>query len=232
MSTVTNIRAVAPALPEIVGYVEACTADRLLGWAWKPAEPALHVTIELRLGDEVIATSVADVLRPDLAGNGIGDGRHAYEIAIPADYRTRSAELRVYARPAGGEATPIGAPPAADSLSDQVSRMSRGVEMMLNSQRVIHRNLQAALTAGKDGEATSSVTLERIAELQSATATQLSAVEQFVVRLDEQLSKLVRGDMGNTTVGRSMPWMAACALGLASIALIVSIAGLIHSLGG
>ncbi|MEA2744071.1 MAG: hypothetical protein QOG25_2442, partial [Acetobacteraceae bacterium] len=73
MSTVTNIRAAAPALPELVGYVEAATADRILGWAWAPATPELHAAIEIRIGDTVVANTVADLPRVDLASSGIGD---------------------------------------------------------------------------------------------------------------------------------------------------------------
>ena len=227
MSSVTNIRDAAPALPDVVGYVEAATADRILGWAWAPGAPDLRAAIELRLGDTVVANTVADLLRADLASNGIGDGRHAYEIAIPPEVRDRVAELRVFARAGDGVAMPIGATPAADGLSDQVTKLLRGVDMLVNSQRLIHRNLQAALTAKPDDEPVAAV-LTRIVDVQAATAEQLSAVEQFVVRLDEHLSRL--SPIAPNTV--RFPGAAMWALGVAGTALLVSIIGLVRSLGG
>jgi hypothetical protein len=233
MTTVTNIRALAPALPEVVGYVEACTMDRLLGWAWAPASPELRTTIELRLGDAVVANCVADVMRADLASNGIGEGRHAYDIAIPTELRGRTAELRVFARSGDGEAFPIGAPPDAEGLSDQVTKLLRGVDMLLNSQRVIHRNLQTALTAksATDAEPVAAA-LGRMAELQAGTEAQMTAVECFVVRLDEHLSRLSPEQVKSPAIGKKIPTAAVWALVVASIALVVSIAGLVRALGG
>jgi hypothetical protein len=233
MSTVTNIRTMAPALPEIVGYVEAATTDRILGWAWAPASPELRVAIELRLSDEIVARTVADIPRADLASNGIGDGRHAYDIAIPQDLRSRAAELRVFARVEDGEAFPIGATPAADGLSHQVTKLLRGVDMLVNSHRVMHRNLQTALTSTQttDDEPVSAA-LTRLAELQAGTDAQLTAVEKFVVRLDEHLSRLSPADIKSPDRSRAVPRAAIWALAVSGMALIVSIAGLIRSLGG
>jgi hypothetical protein len=233
MSVVTNIRASAPPLPEVVGYVEAAATDRLLGWAWAPGTPELRATIELRLGDTVVATTLADLPRADLASNGIGDGRHAYEIAIPLELRDRAAELRVFARAADGEALQIGATPAADGLSDQVTKLLRGVDMLLNSQRMIHRHLQTALAKVAEPvvrDESAALVLARITEVQTATVEQLSAVEQFVVRLDEHLSRLapVAGKAATALFPRAAIW----ALAVSGTALVVSAIGLVRSLGG
>ena len=236
MSTVTSIRTAAPALPDVVGYVEAATGDRVLGWAWAPATPELRVSVELRLAEAVVADAVADLPRADLASNGVGDGRHAYEISIPPELRANAAELRVFVRAGGGKAMPIGAPPAAEGLSDQVAKVLRGVDALLNSQRLMHRNLQAALTAkaaraDPDDEPIANV-LTRMVEMHAGTAEQLSAVERFVVRLDEQLSKLSPGAAQITPTSARFPRVAMWALGVSGMALIVSVAGLVRSLGG
>ncbi len=234
MSTVTNIRAAAPSLPEIVGYVEAATTDRILGWAWAPATPDLRAAIELRLGDDNVANTVADLPRTDLASNGIGDGRHAFDIMIPSDVRNRAAELRVFARAGDGEAFPIGATPAADGLSDQVAKLLRGVDMLLNSQRLIHRGLQTALaggTQGKDAEPEADA-LTRMAELQAGTAAQLAAVETFVVRLDEHLARLSPADAKSPDGATRLPQPVLWAIGISGTALLISIVGLVRALGG
>jgi hypothetical protein len=234
MTTVTNIRAVPPALPEVVGYVEAVAADRLLGWAWAPVTPDLRAAIELRLGDTVVARTVADLPRADLETNGIGDGRHAYNVTIPPEYRDRTAELRVFARIGDGPAVPIGATPAADGLADQVTKVMRGMDTLLNSQRLIHRNLQAALTArpaAPDTDAeTVSATLAKMSEMQAATIEQISSVERFVMRLDEHLARLSPAATKSTAA--RIPRVAILALGVSGMALVVSVVELVRSLGG
>jgi hypothetical protein len=236
MSTVTNIRGAAPALPEIVGYVEVATADRVLGWAWAPGTPDARASIELRLGDAVVASTVADQPRPDLASNGIGDGQHAYNLAIPAELRTRAAELCVFARAGDGEAMQIRAAPAADGLAEQVTKLLRGVDMLLNSQRLIHRNLQSALTTRAnetDGdEGSPAAVLKRMAEMQAVTAEQIAGVERFVMRLDEQLSRLAPMTQKAAPAAALIPRLAIFALAVAGTALIVSIVGLVRSLAG
>jgi hypothetical protein len=233
MSMVTNIRSMAPGLPEVVGYVESATTDRILGWAWAPATPELRGAIELRLGDDVVSDTVADLPRADLASNGIGDGRHAFDLVIPQEVRGRAAELRVFVRIGDGEAFPIGATPAADGLADQVTKLLRGVDVLLNSQRLIHRNLQTALTGPRaTDEGSVAAMLTRMAELHAGTEAQLSAVERFVVRLDEHLSRLSPSDAKSPDISRRIPRAAAWALAVSGTALFVSVAGLVRSLGG
>lgn len=230
MTSVTTLRAAEPRLPEVTGYVEAATADRLVGWAWAPASPDQRVRIELRLGETIVARTVADLPRADLLANGVGDGRHAYEVAVPPEFRSRAAELRVFAQLGDKPATPIGAPPAAEELSAQVGKLMQGMDVLVNSQRVMHRNLQAALTgrtASQNGE--TEAILAKVADLQATTAEQMSVMERFVVRLDEQLAKLSDKPAQEAV---ALPKAALWALAVASVALVVSVAGLIHSLVG
>jgi hypothetical protein len=220
--------ALPPALPEVAGFVEVAASDRLLGWAWSPRDPALRVAVELRLGGEVVASAVADRLREDLASNGIGDGRHAFELAVPESCRPRAAELRLFARAGEGEAVALSAPPAADGLAEQMGRVLRGLELLTGSQRLLHRNLQAALTSRQpDGE--TAPALARLAEALAAATDQIAAVERFVVRLDERLAELGQGHAG---VARALPRAALWALAVSATALLVSVAGLVRSLGG
>ena len=229
MNASAVIQAPLPALPEITGFVEVAASDRLLGWAWSPRDPALRVTVELHLGGEIVATAPADRPREDLASNGIGDGHHAFELAVPEGCRPRAAELRVLARIGDGESVVLGAPPAPESLTEQVGRALRGLDLLIGSQRFLHRTVQAALTSrpAQQGDETAPA-LARLTEMQAATADQLAAVERFIVRLDERLAALAPGEKRS----RTMPGAALCALAVSGTALIVSVAGLIRSLGG
>ena len=210
-------------MPEIAGYVEAVTADRVLGWAWGPRQPGVRVAVELRLGSEVVAHAVADQPRADLASSGVGDGNHAFALTIPDAYRTRAAELSVLARAGDGEPVLIGTPPAAEALADQVARMLRGLDALVGSQRVLHRGLQALATQPDQA------TLAAIATAQATMAEQFSVLERFVVRLDERLLMLLPTA---SPAGRAMPPATLWALAVASLALVVGVTGLVHSLGG
>ena len=222
MGTVTQLN--TSALPEIVGYVEAVTVDRVLGWAWTPRLPDLRLSIELRLGDALVGRAVAERHRPDLVSSGIGDGKHAFEVEIPEAYQSRARELSVWARAADGEAVVIGAPPSPEPVTDQLVRVLRGVDAVLGSQRVLHRSLHAGLAGQPDAAA-----LAKLSDAQAAMAEQLTTVEQFVVRLDERLLAL---GLGARPSGRAVPPAALWAFGIAALALATSIAGLVHSLAG
>jgi hypothetical protein len=232
-----SVTQLAPAAaPEVTGYVEAATGDRLLGWAWAPRTPGIRATVELRLGDELIASAVADQPRPDLASNGVGDGRHAFALAIPDAYRTRAAELRVFARAGDGEAWPIGAPPAAEGLSEQIAKVLRGVETLIGSQRLMHRNLQVALTSGsrpmeENGQQIAAA-LARMADMQRALGEQLAMLERFVVRLDERLAAMAGEEASAPRKPTPAKAAALFALALSGTALTVAILGLARSLAG
>lgn len=68
------------------------------GWAYDERHPDRQLTVELLDGDEVVASGIADRFRRDLLDNGIGDGRHAFEIKLPmrfADGRHHVLSCRV-----------------------------------------------------------------------------------------------------------------------------------------
>ena len=214
---------VRPNSADVAGYVDAVTADRALGWAWAPKQPGVRVEIELRFGEEVVAAGRADQLRPDLAASGIGDGQHAFEVPIPAAFRDRSSELHVVARASDGKPVMLSAPRTTDGVNDQIARLARGIDMLVNSQRVMHKMMQSTLAA------TDGATLAKLADAQAAMSGQFAALERFVVRLDEQLLKL---SPSGAPAARRVTSATIWALTVASVALVVGLAGLVHSLAG
>ena len=64
------------------GHIDAASAGGLEGWVWDPAMPTARIRLELAEGGTVLATAVADTNRPGLSEAGIGDGRHAFSIAL------------------------------------------------------------------------------------------------------------------------------------------------------
>jgi hypothetical protein len=73
------------------GHLEGVEPRRLRGWAYDPEAPETPVVLVFLLNGAEIARLVADRYRPDLEKAGIGDGRHAFELDLPAGL---AADLR------------------------------------------------------------------------------------------------------------------------------------------
>ncbi len=216
------------AAPMVAGYVEAATATSVLGWAWIAGSPA-PLAVELRLGERVVAEAMADQLRDDLARSGIGEGRHAFTLAVPEAMRTRVGELRVVARTPDGGIAPLGSPPVEDGVAERLDRLHRGLELVVGSQRVMHRNLQAALL--KTGEETKpdQPGNEDLARTQAALQEQIATLELFVTRLDSQMATLA------ARIAPPAPprgFALAGAFAVSGAALVVSVWGLVHAMPG
>jgi hypothetical protein len=182
--------------PEVVGYVEATTPTQVLGWAWAPRSPDRRVTVQAMLGQTVVAEATADRDREDLRKNGIGDGRHAFELKLPDAARERASELLVVVRNGAGEPVRLGVPPPPLATGERLDRLQRAVDALINSHRVLHRNLQAVLAAPRpdtapDAPPPPSAPAAGIAELaamQEQLSKQMATLEIFAMRLDERLA--------------------------------------------
>jgi hypothetical protein len=204
---------------DIAGYVEATTATRVLGWAWSPGAPEHRVQVQVRLGDSVLVEGSADREREDLARNGIGDGRHAFELHLPASARDRLAELRVLVRAPGGEWLPLGVPAPADGTAERLDRLQRAVDALIGSQRLLHRNVQAALTAPREA-----AQAPDFAAITEHLSKQMATLELFVMRLDERMAGASSGHLPASEPRVSRGALAAFAV--ATLALAVSLWGL------
>jgi hypothetical protein len=180
--TVRTVLREAPG-PGVVGYVEALTETAALGWAWRPGLKE-RLTVELRLDAKIVAQCVADEMREDLVRGGIGDGKHAFTLPIPDEVRSRASELRVFVRD-GEAAVALDAPPAPDASADRFAQLQRSVDMLIGSQRLMHRNLQAALLQQNPSLATS---LADIGTAQAALQESIATFELFAVRLEHALA--------------------------------------------
>ena len=212
-----SARAVAPQEgtgPGVVGYVEAMTEKAALGWVWRPGLQE-RLTVELRLGAQTIAHAVADGMREDLARSGIGDGRHAFTLPIPDAVQSRASELRVFVLRDGGAAVALDAPPAPDTSADRVAQLQRGVDMLIGSQRLMHRNLQAALLQQTPSLATP---LADIAAAQAELQESIATFELFAVRLEQARAPLARRRPERVQPRRGL----AAVAGLSSLALVAS----------
>lgn len=65
------------------GRVEGTPGGVVTGWAWNPSDPEERVIVEVWVNRVPVAGGVADQHAPGLAKAGIGDGHHAFAIALP-----------------------------------------------------------------------------------------------------------------------------------------------------
>lgn len=172
--------------PDVRGLADAISQDRLYGWAFDAANPGARLKVELRLDGQTLATTTADLPRPDLAKNGIGDGCHAFEFAVTPQQMARHAGFSLVAT-AGGRSFPVamrfrqpqpqqaGAAPAAGvAVQAQVAETRRmREELTALTQRV------AALP--------DAATMRTILEQNAALAEQL---RQGLGALDQRLAAL------------------------------------------
>lgn len=73
---------VAP-LPSVAGTLDTAGCQGISGWAWDQRRPGRPVYVDVYADGQIVATVLADQLRPDLSAAGIGDGRHGFVVPIP-----------------------------------------------------------------------------------------------------------------------------------------------------
>lgn len=200
-------------LPAVQGHVEAIVDQRIHGWAWSPACPDARLRIELREHEVVLQTVIADVSRPDLAQNGVGDGAHAFVLDLDPALAARASGFDVVAIAPDGTEVALAQPPSVLRTPEDVRRL---IQQLTGSQRMLHRNLQALMLASRAREPIEGV-LERIAEAQRALDARTAELELFVTRLDDRLATLAAAEGPGAPVdhGRVLAISAASAVAAA-----------------
>lgn len=193
----------SPAAPRanIRALLDNATADRLYGWAWNAAEPDQRLAIELRIADKTVASTVADLARPDLADNGIGDGCHAFEFPLRPEWIERRGEMSAVVRCEDGGEVPVAVRIRRPDDSRVSTHLQRTVETLAAEQAALRREVAAKPGAG------------------ATVGQRLDQLEMWVARLDAKLGELAdrpkaRAKGGNG--GGLDPWQAALAAVLAS----------------
>lgn len=213
----------APA-PAVAGYVEAMTATAALGWVWTPGQAA-PLPVELRLGPEAVSHAVADGPREDLARSGIGDGRHAFSLPVPDALRNRLAELRVVARTPDGAVIPLGSPPAEDGVGERLAQLARGMDLLVGSQRVLHRNVQAALVGPSSAGSPAG---KEIADTQTALRDTIETLELSVMRLEQAIGSIA----APAARAASPHWALGGVAAMSAAALVASLWALVRAMPG
>lgn len=216
---------VAEVRPAVAGFVEAVTETAVLGWAWSPGSAA-PLPVELRLDNEVVATATADGMREDLARNGIGEGRHAFTLPVPDRLRSRLSEMRVMVQAPDGAVVPLGSPPVEDGVAERLTQVQRGIEMLVGSHRVLHRNLQAVMVERAEQKPEPAAAPAPDPAAVQALQEGLATVELFVARLEVALAGMARPQ----GAAEGPRWVLAGLAGASATALVLSIWALLRVL--
>lgn len=178
--------------PQIEGYIDAIEAGRIYGWTWDKSDPAERLTVEIRHGDRLLTRILADQPRPDLAANGIGDGKYAFIADIdPALAANVDGQLRVLAGMTGQECTIVlrkqGAP-EEPPLANIVLGEIRARDQRLQGQ------LKQLVTVANDRRGVDQTAVERLREslgkIDAAVGSidqRMEAIEIFQVRFETLL---------------------------------------------
>lgn len=89
-----------------IGRLEAVADGGAVGWAYDPRFPRQRLALEILIDGEVVAETIADLPRPSLVAEGIGDGRHSFLVKLPPRLRD-DATHTIAARLSTGEPLPV-----------------------------------------------------------------------------------------------------------------------------
>jgi len=201
---------------DVRGVIDNATSDRLYGWAWDASHPGARLKVELRLAGEVVANTIADFVRPDLARGGVGDGCHAFEFPLIPSWIERRAELTAVAFGADGSEHPIAMrirrPEEAPGSAAQIAR---AVEALGTEQD----SLRAEVAALRDRAnlLPDAVAVAAIGAAQEELTRKVEQLELWLTRLDGRLGDAALRAQGSGA-GRLDKWQAVLIAVLASAA--------------
>ncbi|TCU15978.1 hypothetical protein [Rhizobium sullae] len=176
------------------GRVDAVDMGRVFGWAFDPMAPDQRLTIRVLLDGKVIAETVADRNRPDLRRNGIGDGKHAFEIALPDPVQSRANDIVVMARNGSGSEQALRVPQpneqAAEALiAAPLAKVLDKLDLLMAAQRqlqVSQRSLQRTPEIDADKTETAGLTdvSDAVESLKVDISQRLNDLDVHLMRLD------------------------------------------------
>lgn len=206
----------APAASDVRGVIDNATTDRLYGWAWDANHPGARLKVELRLAGEVVANTIADFVRPDLARSGVGDGCHAFEFPLIPSWIERRAELTAVAFGVDGAEYPIAMrirrPEDGPAAAAQITR---AVEGLLAEQQAVRAEFAAL--RDRANALPDAASVAAIGAAQDELARKVEQLELWLTRLDGRLGDAALRAQGGGA-GRLDKWQAVLIAVLASTA--------------
>ena len=195
-------RASMPLEADIRGYLDGIEGRRQHGWAWDRNRPGERLEIFMRIDGSTVASRTADRARIDLRSNGIGDGRHAFEIDIPEGIDESVRPSIVARSPSTGIemelafSHPSDRPAAEPQLTGVMAQLHELADAQRQSQAIqraaveaLRRTVQQVETVcSSEGALGSVVAMAR--DGQGDLAQRMAESERFLVRIDATLAGL------------------------------------------
>ncbi|WP_245881344.1 hypothetical protein [Thalassospira marina] len=189
--------------PVLEGNVDAIDRERLFGWVWCPQRPDAQVDVIVRMNGHTLLKVKADRERIDLRRNGIGNGKHAFEIELPEAALAAADSLSVVAiTPETGAETVLRIPSQTEQAAhsamnaplgkilDRLDRLLAAQHILQNGQReaakrLIDSSKRMDELASADDGIEAGVRLVRNG--QEELASRVEQLEVFLVRFDKSL---------------------------------------------
>lgn len=178
----------------VSGRVDAIDHGRVFGWAFDPAEPQRRVAIRVILDGKTIAEADADRDRPDLKRNGIGDGKHAFEITLPEPAVTRASDLVVVAVNGSDNEQALRVPrpdeQAAEALiAAPLTKVLDRLDVLMGAQRQLQVSQRSFMRSQQIDDSGEAETVELI-DISTAVASLRTEITQRLSDLDVHLMRL------------------------------------------
>lgn len=170
----------------IVGQVDTLANGKVYGWAFNSDNQAERLQISIARGAQTLAAGMADLFREDLPDAGIGDGKHAFAIAVPPDI-TSLQGLSIAARSSTAGETAL---PIATSEEQRLDELFQGFSQRYDDLLVDMKDeIESMRRRGDDGAGNVELRAEFEARL-AKVEKRLEDFEVFILRLDEITRKL------------------------------------------
>ncbi len=194
LSEAADVLAPDAAASDVRGLIDNATADRLYGWAWDAGHPGYRVKVELRLAGEVVATTMADFARPDLARLGIGDGCHAFEFPLLRQWfrQLRDLSAVAFGRDGSEFLIPVHARGQDEMLvpAQATAQLQSAAEALLVEHQSVRREIE--VLRQRSAELPEATAVEAIAKAGQDLQRRLDSLELWITRLDSRLAEIAR----------------------------------------
>lgn len=182
---------------QILGRIDITTPERISGWAWDQARPNEPVEVEIWLGDRLLAATRADRERPDLKRNGVGDGRHAFQLKFDAPLAEDDIG-RLVAKaicPDLPQPVPLPKPSDLEAAVERIVlvpfvRLHRTLEQMAERQSQLARICETLRGGGQGAPGELTTLLHRLTAGQERLEAHLQELDIFQSRVDATLRNL------------------------------------------
>lgn len=189
-------------LPKLDGRFEGIIDDHARGWLYSADAPRTRLEVELVDEGRVVARAIANGFRQSLLESGIGDGKHAFSIPLPASLRDGEAHQLSIREAYTGQELSGGAKPfrAKTSGPDQAaaSAQTSTAEVPARADSAAAKSASASASAQAQELKTKS---DAQAAREQPTATALSSGSQ------PETWPRIEGSFDRIEQGRAIGWV-------------------------